>query len=300
MHESYRLPRSTFFIGLIGLPALAVAVAGFSGWLEVGEAPLASRFIPGGIGLLFFLLGAYLMAAAKLERLVIDGQCVIRKGTFRTVEIHLRDVTQARWTTATGGGLKLIAANTRMSICFREFAIPSPPIAARYLRAQMPDSVQSGWPWFEHRYLHRFGTFESAGEGKVLFDRRRMDRWLLPSAGVFLATGVAVSWFLSDPRQVVPFLLAGALTASLRYLVPRQGYYVQSMNSACREQPEMRWLMWWLLLLLPAKVFCKSLPVVVGALIAIASVLLICAVGIKSAVRERRQRQAVEANWRPQ
>ena len=238
--------------------------------------------------------------AWRNARLVIDGNRISVSGAFRTVEIDLGEVSKARWRTASGS-LKLASNDARCTITFREFEMPSSVPIVEYFRQQIPASVQTGWPWFEHKHVRRAVNAGLPGEGRALFDRRRFDRIVVPGAAVIVILGVAASWLKQDPRGMLVGIYAAFLVA-FRYFIPRKGHYTQTIGAACREQPEMKGILALLPFALAGSVVCRlTRPAVPDAIGWLAGALMIAmgALIVSGILRERRQRRNIEEAWPP-
>ncbi len=302
MHATYRLRRSYLHIALGGLPFHAAMASLFlGGWVSPEESsphPLAARLfsaIPVG----FCLLSIYLVLAWRNGRLMIDGKRIAASGAFRTVEMDLDKVTRASW--LCGGSVKLVASSGSVRIVFRGYDVPSSLPLIEHLRHEIPESVQVGWFWFEHNYVRRALEKDKPGEGKVLKNPRRMDRIVIPGAAAISIAGAGAARALHDARMVLVAAGGAAIVVAMRYSSSRDGSYVQTIGAACREEPELKWLLALFLLSLAGMAICgvartrfpNVLEWFAGALsIAVAAVFVS---GIRG---ERRRRRTIEEKWR--
>lgn len=299
MRATYGLPRKNSYLWIPGLPFCLILAS--VGWLA-GDAPhpLLAQVMMGGVALALGALFVFCSIEARRARLIIDGRRVTVISAFSHKEVDCAEVRKARWG---GGCLKLFDGTTRVTVSFRHYVIPDRVSLIEHLRGQVPRNVQTGWPWFEDQYFRRLLEVDKPGPDRVLVNRRRLDRLIVPSIAMIVILGMGRTWWARDPRGLVGAVFFAVVLISIRSLHPRESYYARTMTAHFREQPEMKWM----LTLFPLavigcvvwKVVGHAVPGAVFGWLAGGLIASQWALIASMFLRERRRKRRVEAGWRP-
>jgi hypothetical protein len=219
-------------------------VLGFLAWGALGmfgaltdpeiRHRLAAIAVMAGIPLLMAGMSAWVLVAYWRAELTIQGTRLVNRGIFRSSEISLLDVTEARWRTrSAGGSVVLRNESARLSVEFGYYEADESFGIVHHLRSVLRPDVQTGWNLFAYKtaLLEPRSGRTKPGPDEVLLRRDRWDRYLVPSLVMVSLAGVAAwriageSLFLAAPL----FPLVG--WALIRATTPADGMVVKKLSS---------------------------------------------------------------------
>lgn len=159
MHETFRLHPHFRIIGFIGviLTPLAALFLGVNFYFDPPKVhPHRLAWSIAGLLSVFLGMSLWVVAACQTTKLVITGDRIEKYGVFGRKEIHLGEVTEARWKSRRPGGdrgiifgIVLISSVQRLRIELREFHAAPPDRLIRFFRDNLDPKIQSGWEGIE-------------------------------------------------------------------------------------------------------------------------------------------------------
>jgi hypothetical protein len=218
-------------LGFLAWAALAVFMALTAPEIRYRLAAIA---VMGGIPLFMAGMSVWVLVAYWRAALTIQGTRVVTRGIFRSREISLLEVTEARWRTeSAGGSVVLRNESARLSVEFGYYEADESSGIVHHLRSVLRPDVQTGWNLFAYKtaLLEPRSARMKPGPDEVLLRRDRWDRYLVPSLVMASFAGIAAwriageSLFLAGPL----FPLVG--WALIRATTPADGMVAKKLST---------------------------------------------------------------------
>ncbi|MFZ1937084.1 MAG: hypothetical protein WCB27_21750 [Thermoguttaceae bacterium] len=210
MNAPYRRSRWLILLGGLATPlGIAAAVAGVC-MLRAEPDPGAPACAPIIVGILLctfptLLLGVggpLIIIDVIRHRLIVEGDSITQMQLFRTKQVNLADVVEARWRVGGSGILKLKNASEAIKLEFAGYSGAETRQLIKFFHLRLPAEVQKGWKKFWEAKWRMFDEPDPARSEEFAEETRRLrlrlSIWLLLGGSVLVFVAVVVWFYTHD------------------------------------------------------------------------------------------------------
>jgi hypothetical protein len=213
--------------------------------------PSAAAAMFGGIPLFFACAGVLETLAIRRYQLTIRGEHVNVRGLFRTTDLNLKEVTEARWYPRTGVRLRSASANLVISLL--AFEKHEQEAIVGHLHSAIDPTAQIDWNLFvykERRSAARHARTKP-GPDEILVNRSYWDRRLLPfGLPIVIVAGTigVVAWRMTGDPKHLGVVIGGVVAPVLgwvlvRYQIPAHGRIDRKVSTVIRSDPSLKFML---------------------------------------------------------